>query len=99
MAPLRLSRLGRIPAEVKRRAATMTPQSFTVTEEDVAELRETYGDTGYGDRLACHLRERGGEGLQHRPAQRPIGTTLVCARSGYSPYLCKERAGGPIPDP
>jgi len=53
-----------IPAEVKRRAAAMTPRSFTVTEEDVAELRETYGDNGYGDRLACHLRERGGDGLQ-----------------------------------
>jgi hypothetical protein len=53
-----------IPAEVKRRAAAMTPQSFAVTKEDVAELRETYGDNGCGERLACHLVERGGEGFQ-----------------------------------
>ena len=53
-----------IPAGVKRRAAAMTPQSFTVTEEDVAELRETYGDDSYGDTVARHLRERGGEGLE-----------------------------------
>jgi hypothetical protein len=44
-----------IPAEVKRRAATMTPQSFRVTEEDVAALRDTYGDGSYGDTLADHL--------------------------------------------
>jgi len=53
-----------IPAGVKRRAAAMTPQSFTVTEEDVAELREAYGDDSYGDTVARHLRERGGEGLE-----------------------------------
>jgi hypothetical protein len=53
-----------IPAAIKRRAAAMTPQSFTVTKEDVAELREAYGDDSYGDTLARHLRERGGEGLE-----------------------------------
>jgi hypothetical protein len=53
-----------IPAGVKRRAAAMTPQSFTVTEEDITELREAYGDDSYGDTLGRHLRERGGEGLE-----------------------------------
>ncbi len=38
-----------IPAEVKRRAAAMTPESFTVSREEVAELRQTYGDGRYGD--------------------------------------------------
>jgi hypothetical protein len=55
---------GAIPAEVKRRVATMTPQSFSVTAEDVAALREAYADGSYGDTLAGHLRERGSEGLE-----------------------------------
>jgi hypothetical protein len=55
---------GAIPAEVKRRAATMTPQSFSVTAEDVVALREAYGDDSFGDTLAGHLRERGAEGLE-----------------------------------
>jgi ribose/xylose/arabinose/galactoside ABC-type transport system permease subunit len=41
-------------AEVKRRAATMTPQSFHVTEEDVTALRDAYGDGSYGDTLAVY---------------------------------------------
>ncbi|MBV8935655.1 MAG: hypothetical protein JO095_07615 [Alphaproteobacteria bacterium] len=53
-----------IPAEVKRRAALMTPRSFEVTETDVAELRETYGDEGSGHASARHLRGRRGEGLE-----------------------------------
>jgi hypothetical protein len=53
-----------IPAEVKRRAAAMTPQSFRVTDEDVTALREVYGDGSYGDTLAEHLRGRSAEGLE-----------------------------------
>lgn len=53
-----------IPAEVKRRAATLTPQSFCVTDDDVTALRDTYGDGSYGDTVADHLRARSGEGLE-----------------------------------
>jgi hypothetical protein len=57
-----------IPAEVKRRASTMTPQSFHVTEEDVTALRDAYGDGSYGDTLANHLCARSDDGKesQHR---------------------------------
>jgi hypothetical protein len=41
-----------IPAEVKRRAATMTLQSFRVTKEDVKALRD---DGSYGDTVTEHL--------------------------------------------
>jgi hypothetical protein len=54
---------GAIPAEVKRRAAMMTPGSFLVSDEDVTALRESYGDGSYGDTLANHLCARGSEGL------------------------------------
>jgi hypothetical protein len=53
---------GEIPAEVKRRAAAMTPESFTVSREDVAALRQTYGDGSYGDSLSRYLRRRGADG-------------------------------------
>ena len=53
-----------IPAEVKRRAASMTPRSFEVTEKDVAELRDHYGDEGDGHAWARHLRGQRGEGLE-----------------------------------
>jgi hypothetical protein len=53
-----------IPGEVRRRAAAMTLENFSVTKEDVAGLRQTYGEAGYGDTLARHLRRRGGEGLE-----------------------------------
>jgi hypothetical protein len=53
-----------IPAEVKRRAALLTPRSFEVTEKDVAELREAYGDEEGGHAWARHLRARRGEGLE-----------------------------------
>ena len=52
-----------IPAEVKRRAATMMPRSFSVSDDDVTALRDSYGDGSYGDTLAHHLCARGGEGL------------------------------------
>jgi hypothetical protein len=54
-----------IPAEVKRRAAAMTPESFSVSREDVAELRQAYGDGSYGETLTRYLqRRRGAEGLE-----------------------------------
>jgi hypothetical protein len=57
-----------IPAEVKRRAATMTPQSFRVTEEDVKALRDAYSDGTYGDTVTEHLCARCNDGMesQHR---------------------------------
>ena len=53
-----------IPAEVKRRAAGLTPESFQVTREDLVELREAYGDGSYGNTLTDHLRQGNGEGLK-----------------------------------
>jgi len=53
-----------IPAEVKRRAAAMTPRSFSITEADVSELRETYGEEGDGYAWARHLRGKRGEGFE-----------------------------------
>jgi hypothetical protein len=35
---------GAIPAELKRRAATMTPRTFSVAAEDVARLQDAYRD-------------------------------------------------------
>jgi len=58
-----------IPAEVKRRAVTMTPRSFSVSEEEVEALRDAYGEGNYGETLANHLCAYGSEGLaksQHR---------------------------------
>ncbi|HEY1364617.1 MAG TPA: hypothetical protein VGF60_20405, partial [Xanthobacteraceae bacterium] len=58
-----------IPDEVKRRAATLTPESFAVSREDVAALRAAYGDGSWGESLIQHLRRHGGEKLelsQHR---------------------------------
>jgi hypothetical protein len=52
-----------IPAEVKRRVATMLPRSFSVSDVDVTALRDNYGDGTYGDTLARHLCARGGQGL------------------------------------
>jgi hypothetical protein len=53
-----------IPGEVRRRAAAMTLENFSVTREDVAALRQSYIEAGYGDTLARHLRRRGGDGLE-----------------------------------
>jgi hypothetical protein len=55
---------GSIPAEVRRRAATMAPKTFSVTVEDVANLRDSYGDGSYGSTLAGHLREHGSDRLE-----------------------------------
>ena len=54
---------GAIPAEVKRRAAAMTPHSFIVTPGDVAALREAY-DGAEGDTFARHLRYQGSTGVE-----------------------------------
>ena len=54
---------GAIPAEVKRRAAAMTPHGFIVTPEDVAALREAY-DGAEGDTFARHLRDHGVAGIE-----------------------------------
>ena len=53
-----------IPGEVRRRAATMTLENFSVTKNDVATLKQAYVQAGYGDTLARHLRERGSDGLE-----------------------------------
>jgi hypothetical protein len=53
-----------IPAEVKRRAATLTLEAFRVSKEDIAELREAYADGSYGERLVDHLRRRGDDKLE-----------------------------------
>ena len=53
-----------IPAEVKRRAATMTPRSFHVTEEDATALHDAYGDGSYGDTLANHVCARSNDGME-----------------------------------
>jgi hypothetical protein len=42
----------------------VTPESFSVSREDVAGLRQAYGDGSYGDTLARYLRRRGGEGSE-----------------------------------
>lgn len=54
---------GAIPAEAKRRAATMLPRALTVTAADVVKLRDSYGGGDFGDTLATHLRESGADGL------------------------------------
>jgi hypothetical protein len=54
---------GAIPAEVKRRAATMIPRSFSVSDEEVTALRDSFGDGTYGGTIGHHLCARDGEGL------------------------------------
>jgi hypothetical protein len=55
---------GAIPGELKRRAATMTTRTFSVTADDVAKLREIYRDGAHGENLAEHLRSSGTDGLE-----------------------------------
>lgn len=53
---------GAIPAEVKRRAAALTPHGFTVSADDIRALAD--GCEGlYGESFASHLREHGVAGL------------------------------------
>ena len=54
---------GAIPAEVKRRAATMMPRSFSVSDDEVTALRDSFGDGTYGETIAHHLCARDGDGL------------------------------------
>ena len=54
---------GAIPAEVKRRAATMIPRSFSVSDEEMTALRDSFGDGTYGGTIGHHLCARDGEGL------------------------------------
>ena len=54
-----------IPGEVRRRAATMSFENFSVTKNDVATLKHACVEAGYGDTLVRHLREGGGgDGLE-----------------------------------
>jgi hypothetical protein len=55
---------GAIPGELKRRAATMTTRTFSVTADDVAKLRKSYRDGAHGEKLAEHLRSSGTDGLE-----------------------------------
>src|SRR3954454_23734236 len=55
--------LGAIPAEVRRRAAAMTPSSFAVSAAEVTALRDHY-DGGYGENFPNHLREKGLSGFE-----------------------------------
>jgi hypothetical protein len=54
---------GAIPAEVKRRAATMIPRSFSVSDEEMTALRDSFGDGTYGGTIGHHLCAHDGEGL------------------------------------
>ena len=53
-----------IPDEVKRRAAALTPESFSVSKDDLAALRNAYGDGSWGETLTEHLRRNGSEKLE-----------------------------------
>jgi hypothetical protein len=53
-----------IPAEVKRRAATMTPHNFRVTEEEAKTLRDACSNGSYGSTLAKHLCARCNDGME-----------------------------------
>ena len=55
--------LAAIPAEAKRRAASLTPHDFTITSADVEALREVY-DGVYGDTFGTHLCCRRVTGLE-----------------------------------
>ena len=54
---------GAIPAEVKRRAAALTPHGFTVDCTDLQRLADRC-DGLFGGSFASHLRDRGDTGLE-----------------------------------
>jgi hypothetical protein len=54
---------GAIPSEARRRAATMTPASFSLTAKDIAQLHQSFEDD-YGRHFTDHLREEGASGLK-----------------------------------
>jgi hypothetical protein len=81
-----------IPAEVKRRAATLTPQSFRVTEEDVGALRDAYSDGSYGDTVADHLCACGKDGTESQYRLTRILKLYdrirdLAGRSGYARFF------------
>ena len=78
-----------IPGEVRRRAAAMTLENFTVTREDVALLRQAYDEAGYGDTLVRHLRRGGGDGFEQ--SQRRLTRVVklydrLCKLAGEQRY-------------
>jgi hypothetical protein len=78
-----------IPGEVRRRAAVMTLENFNVTSEDVAALRQSYQEAGYGDTLVRHLRRRGGDGLGQSQARLTRVVKLydcICKLAGEPRY-------------
>jgi hypothetical protein len=78
-----------IPGEVRRRAAVMTLENFNVTSEDVAGLRQSYEEAGYGDTLVRHLRRRGGDGLAQSQARLTRVVKLydcICKLAGEPRY-------------
>jgi hypothetical protein len=78
-----------IPGEVRRRVAVMTLENFNVTSEDVAALRQSYQEAGYGDTLVRHLRKRGGDGLGHSQARLTRVVKLydcICKLAGEPRY-------------
>ena len=78
-----------IPGEVRRRAAVMTLENFNVTSDDVAGLRQSYQEAGYGDTLIRHLRKRGGDGLGQSQARLTRVVKLydcICKLSGEPRY-------------
>jgi len=70
---------GAIPAEVKRRAAAMTPHSFIVTPGDVAALREAY-DGAEGDTFCAN--------------ERDVAHTHEAEEAGEIAFLMVERSHG-----
>jgi hypothetical protein len=83
---------GAIPAEAKRRAAALTPHSFTVQSGDVEALRDGC-DGVYGASFASHLRDRGVAGLEHsrlrftRVAQLYAQIQRLAAEPRYSRFF------------
>ena len=78
-----------IPGEVRRRAAVMTLENFNVTSEEVAGLRQSYQEAGYGDTLVRHLRRRGGDGLGQSQARLTRVVKLydcICKLAGEPRY-------------
>jgi hypothetical protein len=81
-----------IPAEVKRRAATMTPQSFHVTEQDLTALRDAYSDGSFGDTVADHLCANCNDGMESQYCLTRIlklydQITKLSGDSGYTRFF------------
>jgi hypothetical protein len=89
---------GEIPAEVKRRAAAMTVQRFSVAETDVIALRETYSDGRYGEALPEQLRWFGAEGIERsrlrftRVVKLYDRITQLAGEDGYARFFVEAGA-------